>query len=338
MKYALVLGLLAGCGLSPSGVGTDPAEPDPGHPVGTPPPLRPVASGTYRLVSRVDVPVEAVLPEQAEAAVATLRALSINPARALITAADDAGVPAVGELYDVLPGPLADRLEGWINDEIAGVRIDGVPVTVYAGQIAALADRALTRFAFTSELTIQAATAHHRLTGLDLTPAGAAIIVPIRGLAGELLGQDTQAGSAGGALVLGEQHFGVAYGEYAWQGIEAMSRARDGSGIRDVLGAAIDCPGVARRVAARCVLGVCVGHDAELTAICDAGLEAIVELAHDRIAGYRLEVLHLAGGAATLADDDRDGIADRLTAGTWQAELDLGAGLRHAPATFTGVR
>jgi hypothetical protein len=52
----------------------------------------------------------------------------------------------------------------------------------------------------------------------------------------------------------------------------------------------------------------------------------------------RLEILHLAGGAATLADDDRDGIADRLTAGTWQAELDLGAGLRHAPATFTGVR
>lgn len=337
MKHALVLCLISGCGaLAPgSNDGPDPGEPGSPGPAGQ----RPVAAGVYQVVSRVDLTVEAVLPEQAEQAVSTLRALSTNPAHALLATADEAGVPAVAELYGVLPGPLKNQLEGWINDRIARVQIDGKPVTDYAGQIAALADTALTHFALDSELTIDAGSASHRLIALDLSPSGAPVTLPIGGLAGELLTQDTTAALGDrGALTLGEQHFGLDYGEYIWQGIEAVARARVGGGLREVLGDAIDCPQLARDVAHDCVLGVCVGHEAELTEICEGGLDAICDLAHGRIADFRLEVLHLAGGAAVLVDDDRDGIADRMTGGTWQAELDLGQGLRHAPATFTATR
>jgi hypothetical protein len=37
-------------------------------------------------------------------------------------------------------------------------------------------------------------------------------------------------------------------------------------------------------------------------------------------------------------DDDGDGVADRIVDGAWDAQMNLGLGLRHAPATFTATR
>jgi hypothetical protein len=162
---------------------------------------------------------------------------------------------------------------------------------------------------------------------------------PIGGLAGDILTQETNVFVAdAGALMLGEQHFGLNYGEYAWQGVEATSRALFGGDVREALGNAVNCANVAHNVADKCVLAVCVGHQAELTSICEGGLDAIVHLAHDRMAALRLEAFHLASGQATLVDDDGDGVGDTITGGIWQAEMNLGLGLRHTPATFTGGR
>ena len=334
MKHALLVGLLVGCAASPADVvepGNDPGR-DPTQP-------RPVWDGTYQIVSRVDITVEAVLPEQAEEIASTLRALSTNPAHALITIADEAGVPAVAELLDVLPGPLQDRLEGWINDEIAKAQIGGMPITAYAGQIAGLADTALRQFAVDGELTLQGQAARHRLTALDLTPAGLAVRVPTDGLAGDVLTQDTTAAvTSAGALTLGDQRFGLNYGEYAWQAIDAASTLQFGRSVRDALGAAVNCPNLAHNIAGKCVLGVCVGHEVLLTSVCEGGLDAIVDYAHDRMAELRLDLLHLASGHAMLVDVTGDRIADRILAGAWEAELNLGQGLRHTPATFTATR
>ena len=338
MKHALLVSLLVGCATSPAADVPDPGE-EPGGPGGSPTQPRPVWDGTYQIVSRVDITVEAVLPEQAEQVVSTLRALSTNPAHALITVADEAGVPAVAELLDLLPGPLQDRLEGWINDEIAKVQIGGMPITAYAGQIAGLADTALSQFAVDGELTLQGATARHRLTALDLTPAGIAVRVPIDGLAGDLLTQDTTAAiTSAGALTLGDQRFGVNYGEYAWQAIDAVSTLQFGRSVRDALGAAVNCPNLAHNIAGKCVLGVCVGHEALVTSVCEGGLDAIVDFAHNRMADLRLDLLHLASGHAMLVDVTGDRIADHIIAGAWEAELNFGQGLRHTPATFTATR
>jgi hypothetical protein len=353
MKHLLALCLVAGCGVSNTDVrgDTDPLG-TPGEP-GEPPPQMTFKTGPYQLVTRVDITAEAVLPAQAELVVATLRELSRNPARALISIADQAGVPAVALLYSLIPPPIKDRLEGWINEEIAKVQINGRPVTEYAGEIAAIAEFALTQFEVDSTLTIHGETATHRLTALDLTPTGIGVRLPIGGLAGDLLSQDTSVAvdptpddattlvddrDAGAMLLLGEQHFGLNYGEYAWQGVEALSHALFGAGVRASLGNAIDCPRLARAVSTRCVLGACVGHEAELTAICEGGLDAIVGIAHSRVAAMRLEAFHILSGEATMTDDDGDGIGDTITAGSWQAELNLGLGLRHAPATFEGGR
>jgi hypothetical protein len=326
--------LLAACGVSGSGGGGGDGD----H--GTPENPVPAKTGPYTLVNKVDFTVEAILPAQVELVVTTLREMETNPAHALISIADRAGVPAVGALYGAIPGVLKDKLEDWINGEITKVKIAGKPVTEYCGDIAALAETALTHFAVDSELAIDGDTATHRLTALDLTPTGLVNLrVPIGGLAGDILTQTPDIDVAeGGALAIGEQHFGLNYGEYAWQGIEAASTALFGGTVRDTLGTAINCPGLATTIANKCVLGVCVGHKTELTSICNGGLDAAVDLVHNQLADMRLEALHLASGSARLVDEDGDGVGDKLVDGAWDAELNIGLGLRKAPSTFSGER
>ncbi len=335
MRHSLLaVVLLAACGTT--GAGGDGADGQ--H--GTPENPVPSSTGPYAVVNKVDFTVEAILPAQIELVVTTLREMETNPAHALISIADRAGVPAVGALYGAIPGVLKDKLEGWINDEIRKVKIAGKPVTEYCGDIAALAETALTDFAVDSELAIDGDTATHRLTALDLTPTGLDIRVPIGGLAGDLLTQtpDIFVAEAGALSFNSEQHFGLNYGEYAWQGIEAASTALFGGTVRQVLGTAINCPKLADTIASKCVLGVCVGHKTELTNICNGGLDAAVDLVHNRLADMRIEALRLSSGTARLVDEDGDGVGDKLVEGNWEAAMNLGLGLRKAPATFTGSR
>jgi hypothetical protein len=332
LAASLAASLLVGC----TAAG---AEDDAADPAGTPEDPVPAKAGPYRLTTTVDLTIEAILPPQIEEVVVTLRDFSTNPAQALLDLAERRGVVAVTILRAALPGVLEDKLEGWINGEIEKLKIAGKPITAYAGEIAMLAEIALTQFAVDSELAIDGAAAAHRITGLDLHPAGLDLRLPIGGLAGDILTQSPSISVADrGAMQLGEQHFGLAYGEYAWQGIEAASQLVFGGGVRATLGQAIDCAALARAIASKCVLGVCVGHETELRQICTGGLDAVVDFAHDKLAAMRLDVLHLANGSARLVDDDGDGVGDRIAGGVWQAKLNLGLGLRHAPATFVGTR
>ena len=336
MRTALVLSLLAATGCAaqttlPNGTQTDPL-PTSGD------------AGAYQLTSTVDFTVEAVVPAQVELVIETLREFSINPAHALIVVADRAGVPAVGVLYNAIPGVIKDRIEGWINGEIEKIKINGKPITEYAAELVTYAEIALTQFAVESELTVSSAvelsSTTHRLTALDLSPTGFTDLrVPFTGLAGDILTQEPSLDvGPGGALTFGEQHFGLNYGEYAWQGLEALSTQLFGGGIRATFGKAIKCPTLADTIASKCVLNVCVGHETELRQICEGGLDAIVNFAHDRMAAMRLEALELATGDARLVDDDGDGFGDHITEGAWDARLNIGLGLRHAPATFVGER
>ncbi|MEJ7600162.1 MAG: hypothetical protein WKG01_19800 [Kofleriaceae bacterium] len=335
MRTALVLSFLAATSCASESMLANPSGGTQTDPVPAPP-----DSGPYRLTNTVDFTVEAVVPAQVELVIETLREFSTNPAHALITIADRAGVPAVGILYNVIPGVIKDRIEGWINGEIEKVKINGKPITEYAGDLVTYAEIALTQFAVESQLTVTDASASHRLTALDLSPTGFTDLrIPITGLAGDVL---TQAPAVvvgeGGALAFGEQHFGLNYGEYAWQGLEAISTQLFGGGIRTTFGKAIKCPTLASTVADKCFLNVCVGHETELRQICEGGLDAIVNFAHDRMAAMRLEALQLASGTGRLVDDDGDGYGDQITDGTWDAKLNIGLGLRHAPATFVGER
>ncbi len=342
MKLVALASLLAiGCSSSVPGGDGDDIETVYGEGMGTPenPAPQQAEAGPYKLTTTVDFTIEAILPPQLALVVATLRAFEENPASALFDVAEEQGVPAVGLIRGALPGVLEDKLYGWINEYIEKVKINGRPINEYAGEMANYAEIALTQFAVESELQITGHAAVHRITALDLTPAGLDFRLPIDGLAGDILTQNPSITLGGaGALGFDEQHFGLNYGEYAWQGIEHLSTTVTGHDVRGTLGSVIDCDALARTIADKCVLGACVGHETELESICTGGLDAIVDFAHERMASHRLEALHLATGDAILVDDDQDGVGDRIINGTWDAELNIGLGLRYAPAEFAGAR
>jgi len=329
--------LAAACGTSGSagdgGDGTGLGTPDSPLPQGA-------DKGPYQVTTKVDLTVEAVLPPQAELVVQTLRDFSNNPARTLIDLAGQEGVPAVATLYDALPSQLTDKLEGWINTEVEKVQIDGQPITVWAGNFAGVADTAFSQFDVDSTLAIDDATSTHTLTMLDFTPTGVLNVkIPISGLASDILTQHPSiVVNEGGAFSVGDQAFGLLFGEYAWNAVNAACKAEFGYDIRGTLGHAINCAGIAHTIANKCVLGVCVGHESLVDEICEGGLDAVVNVMHDRFAQLNLEALHYASGTAQLVDDDGDGVADRIVDGTWDAQMNLGLGLRHTPATFTATR
>jgi len=324
-----------GCIIHPAGTAGD----DDGSPTTSQPtPANPVASGPYQVTSTVEITIEALLPEPAANLVATMREFSTNPAQTLFDVAEDAGVPAVGTIRAALPSYLEDKLEGWINTEIAKMTVDGVPVTQLAATIVTYAETSLSTVAVESELTIAGATATHRLTALDLTPAGLDVSLSLDAVPSDIVTATATATATKGTLTIGDHLFAVSYGEYAWQALEAKLNADHGAGIRATLGAAVNCPLIASRVASKCVLGVCVGHAAELTSICERGLDEIVDRAHAKLASFKFDALHLAAGRATMVDTTKDGVADRLDNGVWTAEINAGQGLRAAPATFTAAR
>ncbi|HTL38629.1 MAG TPA: hypothetical protein VL326_36110 [Kofleriaceae bacterium] len=326
----------------------DPAD-DPsggyGEGLGTPenPVPQPEDKGPYAVTSRVDFTVEAILPAQAELVVATLRAFSENPAGGLIAAADAAGVPAVKALYDAIPGIIKDKLEGWINGEIAKIKINGITLPQYAGMVAALAETALTQFELDSTLTMKPGEATHTLTGIDFGPTGIDVKIPISGLAADILTQHpTITVAEGGALGFGDQRFGLNFGDYAWDAINHVSTTTFGGDIRSVLGKAMNCPALAHTIASKCVgafgAEVCVGHENDLKAICEGGLDQIVGAVHSKFVAYDIDAFRFKSGSARLVDDDSDGVADRIVDGTWDGEMNIGMGLRHTPATFTATR
>ena len=335
MKRALVLCLVAACGTT----GTD--GDGYGSGLGTPdsPVPQSADEGPYAVATTMDFTVEQLLPPQIEFAVVTLRTFSTNPAKALVDAADHAGVPAVGALYSVIPGFIKDRLEGWLNDKLAKVKINGVTLQQYAGELAALAETALTQFEIDSTLAMSPSSATHTLVGIDFAPAGFDVRVPITGLAADVLTQHpTITVAEGGALGFGEQHFGLNIGDYAWAGLDAASTQLFGNDIHTALSNGINCPALAHSVADKCALGVCVGHETELRGVCQGGVDALVNALHDKIASLDVDVFRYVSGQARLVDDNQDGVADRIADGTWDGELNLGMGLRKAPATFTATR
>jgi hypothetical protein len=323
MKTTCFVLFVAACGTTPSIDDTAPPAP---------------ADGTYKLSTRVDVSAEVFLPEQIESVVTTMRTFSTNPGKALIELAGNAGVPAVGDLLDVVPGALVGELEAWINGYITPIEVHGVKLTDAAGSIATLAKTTLSIVDLDSTLTISGTSATQTFTTLDLSPSGIDTKIALDGPIDARTATTTVTTAADGQLVLGDESFGFDYGAYAWAAINQQCTQMYGADIRTMIGHAVDCRALSYSVANECVLGECVGHQYELDVACEAGLDYVVDQMREQLEGLRLDEVHFARGTATTIDASGDGVADRLMNGTWDAEINGGQGLRPVSATFTGAR
>lgn len=297
--------------------------------------------GPYATKTMMDFTAEQLLPPTVEDVVQVLREFGDNPARGLIKAADKAALPFLEELYSVLPSTLKDQFEGWLNNELNKFKINGKTISQYAAQVAMLAEFALTKFEIDSELALTPTGSTHTLTAIDFTPAGINFRVPISGIASEVLTQHPSVMvSQAGGLSLGDETFGLRIGEYAWGGVNGGVANLFGADIQTSLHNAINCTTVAKNIANKCLpfTSICVGHQSLVEGVCNGGIDLFVVGLHDLFAKLNLDAFHMASGTAHLVDDDGDGIADRIVDGMWDSEMNIGLGMRKAPASFTAAR
>lgn len=331
-----------------------PRSDDPDSPAPEPeaPPLpdpAPDGAATYEVVSTFDVPVSTLLPGPAYDAVETLGDFRDDPGATLFTILDEAGVPGAGELRDALPGPVQDELDAMLTDAIESAEVGGTPASDHLDFVLAQSELVLGRFDVVSDLALSredkdgALAATHRVRALRI-PAGGPVELelpedPSLDAVFTLEQHPDASVEDGTELVLGDHSFGLPYGEHAWMALDLAMHEAYGTDLRGALGEIVDCGSIAASVADQCILGLCVGHEQELTALCEQGLDLLVDEMHAQFSALRFDAIRLAHGQATLADGPvPDGRADALVDGVWQASLDLGQGPREVPATFTGTR
>lgn len=344
LTLALFLAVIAGCDDGNTAPRTEPVPAD----------LQ--VAGTYQLSSRVAVPPTVLASQTVVDYLALLRQLRTDPAAAFFTLLDEAGVPMASELLAVLPSVLEDALKGAINDYVGGQTSGAAGAEI--DRILALSEAAFAHFTLQSGLDIPAGAelaatrGTHTVQGLTLdVPGGIPVTVPSSVLAAlstlpvvlaaaptvAVTGPATGTGDA--SLTVGDHFFGLAYGEIVFAVLDGYGT---GQSIRSRLGSAFNCSGMGNWVAKRCVLGVCVGHASDVTLLCENALDLAVDKLHAQLAGMNFEAIRFAAGHGTLWDqvaaEAKNGVAERVDGGIWQASIDIGTGPRDCKATFTGRR
>jgi hypothetical protein len=297
-----------------------------------------MVTGTYELVTEVDLTAGAVLPDPIASYLGILEGLRDRPADTLILLLDQAGVPLIDDLFAILPDALEDVVTGAIDDYVATSVWENVPVTDELDWILDQADLVLARFDLVTGLELPAgdaaghSVATHTLRAIRL----GAVELPIPGVPPPLVGESpvdawvASSPTADAALTLGDHTFGLPYGSYAFAAFEELLHERYGAGLREALGLVIDCPALAAHVAGRCVYSLCVGHEEELLEICEEGLDEAEAQVRERFESIRFDAIRLEHGTAAMRDD-------RIDDGVWTASIDAGMGLRPVPATFSGL-
>ncbi len=299
-------------------------------------------NGTYQLASTVDVEAQQLLPGTAYEAVQILQGLRDNPAETLFDLAEDAGVPAVGTIRDALPSYLESRLYGWIDGYIQGITTGDGTLAQVIDTVVGAAQTDLAHIGLDSTLSIHDGVGVHRLDTVTLALQGQSLsydVAPLATVGVELEVPVSATVGAGDVLTIGAHGFGFPYGKIVWRAIEDQVRARYGTDLRGLLGRQVNCAGMAAYVATRCYLGVCVGHQSELNTICNAGLDHAVQKVREKVESAQVQPLALDAGTARMYDANlSDNVCSVIEDGVWTARLDVGNGLRSAPATFTGAR
>ncbi len=305
--------------------------------------------GTFAVSSRFEVPATVAAPGPLGDALRLVHSLATDPGTALLDLAEDAGVPAVGELRMVLPDSLEAKLAGWMNAHLEAATAGGVSPHARIVELDGLVRSVLLRWELRSELRIaEGAGGRHEPLALAFDSPAGPIVVPVDATAPVTAGVDvtgtvTWPGGPRGEAVatVGGHAMGIPFGRYALDGLDRLLLSE--LGVPDVAGAlaaAVDCDALAASVAARCAGPLCVGHREALVEICLGGLAEAAARIEDRVTALDFEAIHFERGTAAAigASLDPPAGATALRDGVWTASIDLGNGAEAATATFTAVR
>jgi len=307
------------------------------------------------VTSQFDVPATVLAPGLLGESLGLLHQLSVNPAAGLLDLADAAGTPALGTLLLALPPSLESELEGWMNGYLDATTVDGTSPHSRIVALDAQVRSVLLDWDLQSTLDLPGSGAGtHTPIALVFSAAGEPIVVEVDATAPVTAATNvtgTVSWPAGGGsprVAIGDHFMGVPFGYYAQTALDTLMQREYGApGVAAALDAIVDCAALARSVAGRCVgpdfAPVCVGHEAELIAICEAGLDAATAQLEERIRAIDFEAIRFEAGAATVegvAVEAGAGTASAtgLSGGVWTSTIDLGNVPEAATATFTAAR
>lgn len=307
-------------------------------------------AGTFFVTSRFSVPATVAAPGPLGDALRLVHGLAEDPGTALLDLAGDAGVPAVEELRWALPDAVEAELAAWMNAYLRTATVDGVSPHARIAELDALVRSVLLEWELRSTLALpDGAPGRHEPVALAFDSPAGPVVIPVAATAPVTAGVGFTASVSwpegpGGAAVaaIGDHAMGVPFGRYALEALDAILLARTGApDVRAYLAAAVGCEALAASVADECLGPVCVGHEAELLAVCDGGLAEAAARLEARVLGLDFRAIHLAAGTATAAGASRSPArgATALQDGVWTATIDLAqGGTEAATATFSAIR
>jgi len=329
MRRLLLLVVLAACGT------TEETEPTYGEGLGTPENPIPQDGVLYKVHTQTSAP-SASLQAEATSITTSLRQFSQTPAHTMLGLAKQAAPEELATL-DALSSTLRTRLEGWIDAEIDLVPVDGMHARQVASGMADMAEATITHFSLESTLSFSPTKTMHTLDALSFRLSGFDVVVPVGGLAGDAAVQHVAltVGEAG-ALTFGDQTFGIDFAAHAWHGINLGMTTLLGTGVDTALSNGANCPALAHAVSLKCVSGVCVGHAAELTSLCQHSIASMVNAFGNDFATVDVSAIRFTSGTAHLVDENGDGLANRIDTGAWTVDPGLGLGGAMFTATAPG--
>lgn len=335
--------VLASCGDTPD-LRIDPMVPEP----------RP-AAGTFHLVNRFELAAASMVPGTAGEAFTLLDGLGNRPATTLLALADAAGAPAAGIVASALPGEVESRLDEWMKAYLTSAQ-EGNSSSAYAeivklnGQIQSV----LVSFALHSDLALSSGadpTSAHSPRALvffqDTSPVTVQVpfieVAAARGVRATISWSSSAEAAAGNSEMTIEDHaMGIPFGRYAVSALNiALQEALGARDLAAALAQLVDCSAMAASVANRCVGPLCVGHAAELSAVCTAGLGRAASEIEAAMGALDFKAIHFqsgrARGSGCFATEGAPAAPDRLSDGVWSVTVDLGSGEKPASATFEGT-
>ena len=306
-------------------------------------------AGTFAVSSQFEVPATVAAPGPLGDALRLVHGLAVDPATALLDLAEEAGVPALGELRLVLPEALEAELTGWMNAYLVTATVEGVSPRDRIVELDTLIRSVLLSWELRSTLALPGnGPGTHAPVAIAFEGPTGPVVVPLDATAPVTSGVDVTAalswpdGPAGAARVtIGDHAMGIPFGRYALVGLDAVLLLEVGAeNLEGFLAAAVGCDALAASVAARCLGPLCVGHEAELREICEGGVAEAAAQLEAQVLGLDFRAIHFAQGIAT-APGVAPAVLPEVSAledGAWTATIDLGNGAESAAATFVAVR
>ena len=303
-----------------------------------------IFAGALSVSSQFQVPAPAAATGRLADTLGLVHSLVDNPGAAILQFADEAGVPEAATLRAVLPDALESKLADWMNSYLKTANVNGV---VPYDRLVWLDDtvRSLLlnwELRSTLALPVGEAGTHTPISLVFLSPTGPIPLDPTDQITpgvGIIATLSWPSGPSSAAVMSISDHtMGLPFGRYALQALNGILLAEYGAeNTAAYLSSSVDCSGMAASVAARCISIVCVGHTAELVAICQGGLSEGATQIENQIRGLDFKAIHFQNGTATAVGStvSLPNNASSLTDGVWAATIDFGDGPQPATATFT---